>query len=102
MGEKERDTILARRRRFIIAALSGVTAAAFGCESEVETRGGQGGGGTPQPCLDVANGGSGANVCLGAPLGGMGGGGMGGGGAGGEAGARVCLEAPLGGGGTGG
>jgi hypothetical protein len=99
MGEKERETILARRRRFIIAALSGVTAAALGCESEVETAGGKGGsGGTPQPCLDYPGTGGNPQVCLGKPLGGMGGVG----GFGGEAGARPCLEPPLGGGGTGG
>lgn len=92
VGDKERATILARRRRFILAALSGVTAAAMGCESEVETAG-QGGGGSPQPCLDVAPGSGGAQVCLSTTLGGMGG----------EAGARPCLEPPDGGrGGVGG
>ena len=86
----------------MIAALSGITAAAVGCESEVVEEGGSGGsGGTPRACLDYAPlGGMGGEpqVCLEVSIGGMGGEG----GAGGGAGSQPCLVPPRGGGGTGG
>jgi len=92
MAKRDDDAklpILARRRRFVLAALSGVTAAAIGCDSEVETEGqtGSGGAGGPQPCLDYA-GGEGGTPAVG--------------GFGGEAGAQPCLAPLEGGGGTGG
>ncbi len=90
--DNARDAILARRRKFIIAALGGVTVAALGCDGEPSVcldiappnggaggtggSGGDGGVGGPMACLDVAPGGMGGSG--GADTGGAGGAGTGG------------------------
>lgn len=84
-----RDKILARRRKFLIAALSSATVAAVACDGE------------PQPCLDAPppTTGAGGNTTTSA------GGGGADGGTGGVGGPQACLDfAPggMGGDGTGG
>lgn len=83
----DRASILARRARFIAAALAGLAGAAATSSCDCggviieDGNGGQGAGGeggTPQPCLSMPLGGMGGEggtpqPCLEAPLGGMGG-----------------------------
>lgn len=77
MGDDDRASILARRSRFIAAALAGLAVG--------------------QACGDDTGSG-GAQACLSPPIGGGVEGGAGG--VGGTGGAQVCLSAPLGGGGA--
>lgn len=56
-GDEDQDAILARRRRFIVAALSSVAGAALGAGCEPSSSGTPGSAGsntTPMPCLTVA------------------------------------------------
>ena len=93
MSEDElRRRILARRARFVAAAVASAGLSLAGCESNSES----------QVCLSIAHdgGSGGAQACL-SPEGGSGGTGVGGNdGGGGSGGAQACLT-PAGGGGAG-
>lgn len=85
-----RDVILARRARFVAAALAGVTTAST-CGGEVETEGSTSSTATSSAASVSASSVGGAQVCLSMQIGG-------------EGGARACLAPPpnSGGGGAGG
>lgn len=102
--DDDKKSIVARRARFVAAALATLTGGMASCDgcSDVEIVDDDGSGtgaAQPQPCLSPALGGGGEGgmpqPCLGQQLGGGGEGGAGGR-------PQPCLDVPLGGGGEGG